>query len=305
MGKMSYIVIRRLALYKYAYALLSTLSLCGLAASPAVADSDAIRDFWFNGAEINHYELEQVRYGESHPGHVEFIFVTEPFLIEAQVKHEHGDEPSVDVLKLNALRTFNTDIYSYRTMTSTFSPLDIDSYPHALKSTTSVQDWCGQVFQQINRKDAGWNVQLYSYFQNEGDIDVTLPNVWLEDELWTRVRIAPESLPVGKFQLLPAALALRFNHLALEPLQAEGSLTVEGEHYIYTLNYEEIKRRLVIRFDTSFPHIIRSWEEHEPQAGLVTRAVLKDRVMNSYYWKQNSPEDRSKRKSLGLAPIAD
>lgn len=82
--------------------------------------ADTIRDFWFNGAEISRYELSQAQYGENHPGHVEFIFITEPFLIDKQVKHESGPGDSTDVLKLNALRTFNTGIYSYRTMNSNY-----------------------------------------------------------------------------------------------------------------------------------------------------------------------------------------
>ncbi|MFQ3270854.1 MAG: hypothetical protein ACI9A1_001173, partial [Lentimonas sp.] len=121
---------------------------------------DAVRNFWFNGAEINRYELSQSRYGEQHPGHAEFIFVTEPFLMHQQVKDERGIDPSTDVLKLNALRTFNTGIYSYRTMTSTFRPIDLLAYPHALKTTTSVQDWCGHAYQQINRTTTGWAVEL-------------------------------------------------------------------------------------------------------------------------------------------------
>ena len=91
--------------------------------------SNQVRNFWFAGAEINRYELSQMRYGESHPGHAEFIFVTEPFLTKPHVKNEYGGQPSTDVLKLNALRTFNTGIYSYRTMTSTFQPIDLDTYP--------------------------------------------------------------------------------------------------------------------------------------------------------------------------------
>ena len=129
---------------------------------PVIA-SDSIRDFWFSGAEINHYTLDQSRYGQQHPGHAEFIFVTEPFLTQQQVKNETGGQPSTDVLKLNTLRTFNTGIYSYRTMTSTFQPIDLARFPHALKTTTSVQDWCGQSFQQINRKHSQWQVELRSW----------------------------------------------------------------------------------------------------------------------------------------------
>ena len=91
--------------------------------------ADKIRDFWFNGAEISSFKLSQSRYGKNHPGHAELIFVTEPFLIGKQVKDESGKGDSTDVLKLNALTTFNTGLYSYRTMTSTFRPIDLKIPP--------------------------------------------------------------------------------------------------------------------------------------------------------------------------------
>ncbi|MDB4345730.1 hypothetical protein OAA45_00225 [bacterium] len=265
--------------------------------------SDQVRDFWFAGAEINRYELSQIRYGESHPGHAEFIFVTEPFLIKQQVKNESGGSPTTDLLKLNALRTFNTGIYPYRTMTSTFQPIDLEAYPQALKTNTSVQDWCGQVFQQFNKTDNGWRVELRSYFQRDGDQELKLPQVWLEDELWTRLRLDPKSLPTGNFQLVPGAILARFNLLPIQPLDAVANLENRGEQTSYIVCYPELRRKLIIRFDTMFPHIIREWEEHEP-AGITT-AVLTHRLMNSKYWSEKQLKDAAKRKSLGLDPVAN
>ena len=265
--------------------------------------SDQIRDFWFAGAEINRYELSQMRYGESHPGHAEFIFVTEPFLTDRQVKNETGGAPSTNVLKLNALRTFNTGIYPYRTMTSTFQPIDLETYPHALKTNTSVQDWCGQAFQQFNKTENGWNVELRSYFQGDADQNLELPDVWLEDELWTRLRLDPESLPTGKFQLVLGAILTRFNLLPIQPLDAVAALKNRGEQTSYIVRYPELERKLIIRFDTNFPHIIREWEEHEP-AG-ITKAVLTHRLMNSEYWSEKQRKDAVKRKALGLDPVAN
>jgi len=265
--------------------------------------SDQVRNFWFAGAEINRYELNQVRYGESHPGHAEFIFVTEPFLTKPQVKNEYGGQPSTEVLKLNALRTFNTGIYSYRTMTSTFQPIDLDTYPHALKTNTTVQDWCGQTFQQLNKSESGWRGELRSYFQKEGDEHFELEDFWIEDELWVRLRLDPESLPTGKFQLVPGAILARFDHLPIQPIGAVAALKNRGEQTSYIVRYPELERKLIIRFDTEFPHIIREWEEHEP-AG-ITKAVLTHRIMNSEYWSEKQRADAAKRKSLGLEPTAN
>ena len=192
--------------------LLSCMLTFSSSATLWASDNNSVRDFWYSGAEINRYKLNQTRYGHSHPGHVEFIFVTEPFLLQKQVKNETGNQPSTDVLKLNALRTFNTGIYSYRTMTSTFRPIDLTGFPHALKTTTSIQDWCGQTFQQINWKKSGWQVELRSYFEREGDQDYKLTECWLEDELWLLVRLDPGQLPTGTIDIIPGAVVTRFNH---------------------------------------------------------------------------------------------
>ena len=264
---------------------------------------DPVTNFWFNGAEINRYKLNQSRYDRLHPGHAEFIFVTEPFLTQQQVKNETGGEPSTTVLKLNALRTFNTGIYSYRTRTSTFKPIDLETFPHALKTTTSIQDWCGQVFQQINREESGWRVELRSYFEKEGDQNYDLEECWLEDELWLLIRLDPERLPTGSIQVIPGAITTLFSHYPIESYQATGELKQASKRSTYTLNYPELEKSLEIRFDSEFPHIIRSWKETSPQG--TTKAILSHRIMNSDYWLQRKPNHRALRKKLGLEPIAD
>ncbi len=265
--------------------------------------ADPVRDFWFNGAEISSFELSQSRYGKNHPGHAELIFVTEPFLTRKQVKNETGKPDSADVLKLNALTTFNTGIYSYRTMTSTFRPIDLAKFPHALKSTTSVQDWCGQAFQQYNLRKDGWSVQLRSYFEQEADKDFTLPSTYLEDELWITLRLDPKKLPTGKTEIIPGSIFTRFAHLEIVASTADATLVESGKSSIYTLTYPSLKRTLTITFDTAFPHIIRKWTETTSSG--TTTATLKKRLMNVAYWGMHNPEDADKRKELGLDPVAD
>lgn len=265
--------------------------------------ADPIRNFWFNGAELSSFELTQSRYGKKHPGHAELIFVTEPFLIGKQVKNESGKPNSTDVLKLNALTTYNTGIYSYRTMTSTFRPIDLEKFPHALKSNTSVQDWCGQTFQQYNFKNDGWSVQLRSYFEQEADKDFTLSPAYLEDELWITLRLDPEKLPTGEVEVIPGAIFSRYIHGDISASSAKAVLKKSDESSTYTLTYPSLNRTLVITFDTTFPHIIRKWTE--TTSSETTTAVLKKRLMNISYWGMNHPEDAEKRKKLGLDPVAN
>lgn len=267
--------------------------------------ADSVRDFWFSGAELNRYELSQIRYGEAHPGHAELVFVTEPFLTDKQVKNETGTGagPSTDVLKLNTMRTFNTGIYSYRTMSSTFQPIDLNDYPYALKSNTSVQEWCGQFFLQLNRSGDGWRGELRSYFQQDGDRDLLLGDALLEDAIWLKLRLAPEQLPTGPIEIIPGGLYARFNHAPPQIQQAVAERSVDGKLSLYRIHYSKIERTLEISYDSEFPHIIRGWKEVEP-AG-TTQAKLTHRIMNSEYWNQSKASDAHKRRELGLDPIAN
>ncbi len=279
------------------------LPLFVLLAATLAAAADPVRDFWFSGAEISSYKLSQSRYGKNHPGHAELIFVTEPFLTDKQVKNETGKPGSTDVLKLNSLTTFNTGIYSYRTMTSTFRPIDLDTYPQALKSTTSVQDWCGQAFEQFNFKNGGWKVEQRSYFENEADQDFNLPGAHLEDGLWITLRLDPTRLPQGETRVIPGTVYTRFFHQQAAPVKAVGKLVKSGDTSTYTLSYPSLKRTLTFHFDTAFPHIIRKWTE-ETSTGTTT-ATLEHRLMNVEYWKMHNPEDAHNRTRLGLEAVAD
>lgn len=267
--------------------------------------SERIESFWFAGAEISRFELSQSRYGETHPGHAEFIFVTEPFDLDQQVKSDTGGAGTTPVLKLNALRTFNTGIYSYRTMLSTFTPTGDLKRPRALKETLSVQDWCGQVFTQINRRDGDWKRRAFSYFQSEGDVEETIGagDAWLEEELFTAIRLNPASLPVGDFRAMPSQLSLRFAHRDPRIRDATASVKTEGGRFVYTVRYPESGRVLAITFDREFPHIIRGWSETDGASGHRTTAKLTHREMNVNYWRHNQPEDADMRDDLGLAPV--
>lgn len=265
--------------------------------------ADQVRDFWFNGAEVTSYTLSQSHYDQTHPGHAELIYVTEGFEIDKQVKDETGKGNSAYVLKLNALTTFNTGISSYRTMTSTFRPIDLNKFPHALKSTSTIQNWEGHSFQQFNFRDHGWSVQLRSYSGNIGDKDLTLPEAYLEDELWITLRLDPKSLPTGATEIVPGATFIRFNQLPVAAVKANAKLDLTGKTGTYTISYPSLGRALSIGFDKKFPHIIRAWTEITPKGQ--TSAVFKERLMNVEYWNMRKPADAQKREELGLDPLAN
>lgn len=285
--------------------ILALLLMCGatalLNAEVEAPPPQTIRDYWFNGAEISRFELTQARYGAEHPGNAVFVFVTEPFLLDQQVKDEGGSGDSVPVLKLNEQREFYTGIYPYRTMTSVFDPVESRPDSSVLKVTTSVQEWCGHVFMQWNRRPGALQATVLSYFEKEDGGRFQLPaNALLEDGLWTQVRLDPAQLPVGDFEMVPSSLYLRFAHRAPKLEKATGRLETEGDLWKYIVAYPELGRTLVISFRRAFPHVIEGWEESQRGMDAVTRARLTHRIEHQYYWQENQPKDRALRQKLGL-----
>ncbi len=263
----------------------------------------AFKDYWYSGqAEVNTYELEQARYGELRRGHAVLIFVTEPFLRDQQVKADLPLGNQLSVLKLNATKKYLTGIYPYSVMESTFSP--VSEKAHAIKSTFSVQEWCGQTYVQVNNRKR-YEVTSHSYFQSEGDREFVLDLTYLESDLWNRIRLAPEELPTGEITVVPSLEFTRLKHKKIQAYQARARLEEDSGEGVYTLEYPKLKRSLSIRFSSDFPHAIRSWEESYPdgygaESGiLTTRGSLK--VSKKLpYWQLNSNADLIYRDSIGL-----
>lgn len=283
--------------------LMGLLAVIGATAAPP--EAKRFGDYWYQGkAELTRYTLDQARYGETHRGEAVLIFVTEPFLPDKQVKLERGDpSKGVPVLKLNAVRKFFTGLYPYSLMTSTFTPVDFRKSP-TLKVASSSQEWCGMTFTQLNRRGARQEGLLRSYFEEEGDRAFGFPAAWLEDEIWTRIRLAPETLPTGAISIVPGLQYARLLHKPVRPEKARASIRSEGDESVYALAYDEIPRTLTIRFEKSFPWRIRSWEETTPGGFQgsplrTTKATATGSLMLDY-WNKHGNADARFRKELGI-----
>ena len=268
-------------------------------------------DYWYQGtAEINTYELQQARYGELHPGTASVIFVSEDFLTDKQVKNDNYSNPnSTPIIKTNLFRRFVTGIYDYSVMSSVFTPTKTDEQPHTLKVTTSMQDWCGQSFTQLNYDGGGeWNAQLRSYFEAEADQNLSIGADFLEDELFNRIRSGWQDLPTGEFRLIPSTAYLLMMHKPYADHPATLSLgdyagdDFSGENLkSYRVAYTGLSRTLNIVFDAAPPYVIRGWTETVSSRGkeLTSVATLTHQVQTPY-WSQNSVGDQPRREELGL-----
>lgn len=253
-------------------------------------------DYWYDStAEITSYNLSQSRYGELREGTAVTVFVTEDFDGEQQVKSDTRKDSNISMLKLNLTKKFNTGIYPYSIMTSVFNP--VKNTHHSLKVVTSVQEWCGQTYMQLNNREQ-FEIQANSYFQSEGDENIILEKAWLEDEIWNRIRLNPNELPIGKLNIIPSFEQIRFSHKAIKIYNAEGTFNKGELTSNYTLFYPELERKLTITFNNAFPHEIEKWQETHAN-NQVTSAVKIKRI-KSAYWSQNSNKFLVLRDSLGL-----
>lgn len=265
--------------------------------------SKEFNDYWYSGtAEITSFELEQSRYGEIHKGKSVLIYVTEDFNPEKQVKADQRSAKNIPVLKLNSTKKFYTGIYPYSVMTSTFFP--VGNNKHAIKVTSSMQEWCGHIFTQLNNREQ-FEVQSYSYFESESDQKFSIEKAILEDELWTKLRIDPTQLPTGTQQIVPAFEVLRMKHIPLKTYEANATLTASGETSTYTLDYPKLNRKLSINFNTSFPYDIVGWTEtstsgYGSNAKNLTTKASKIKQLKTAYWSKNSVKDSILRMELGL-----
>lgn len=265
--------------------------------------SEEFKAYWYSGeAEITSFELEQARYGEIRKGTAVHIFVTEPFLAEKQVKANYSSADNIPVLKLNSTKKYLTGIYPYSIMSSSFYP--VRGAGHALKISNSVQEWCGQVYTQLNNRDK-FNILSHSYFEGEADQHLSLEKSVLEDELWNMIRIQPESLPTGNFKAIPSLEFLRLSHNEIKTYEANAEKQATNGLVTYTLNFPELDRSLEIVYKEAFPFQIEEWTDrirsgYGSKAKTLSSHGKRIKSIKTPYWRKNSNKDVALRDILGL-----
>lgn len=268
--------------------------------------SEEFNRYWYSGeAEVTSFQLEQVRYGEIHSGKAVLVFVTEPFSKTKQVKTDNPGKGDVSVMKLNSTKKFNTGVYPYSMMTSTFVPIK-EKKPQALKVTTSSQEWCGHTFTQLNNRNGKFQIESRSYFESEGDQDLILGKTIIEDELWTQIRLNPEKLPIGDHEVLPSFFYLRLRHKPIKAYKANiRKQAITNNQISYEINYPDLNRKLKIISSDKFPYEILEWEESYgsgwgPNGKTMTTKASRIKTIKTDYWTKHSNADLPLRAELGL-----
>jgi hypothetical protein len=282
-----------------------------------VARGAAAQDFWKHWgdgrAELNGYRLVQPRYGSPRAGTAVYVFVTEDFSDSLRVKADPGKHAADDVfpvMKLNAVRDFQTGIYDYNVMTSTFLRV-APGWPLA-KVSFSSQEWCGHVWHQLIPRAGRLSGLFHSYFDGEADgtdsLELPAGGV-LEDALpvllrgWNGVYLKPgESRSVP---FLPSLLHARLEHKPLAWTKATvsrspGTSVVKVPAGAFSVYVYEVAvadgRRLSFAIEAQAPYrLVRQTGAHAEELLLLGSTRLA-------YWKLNKPGGEAYLKQLGLRP---
>ncbi len=298
----------------------SSRLLAGMGLAMWVASGVGADEFWAHWgdgkAELGGYRLIQPRYGAKRPGTAVLIFVSEDFSDSLRVKADPGKHPKSDtypVLKLNAVRDFQTGIYDYNVMTSVFARV-VPGWPVA-KVSFSSQEWCGHVYHQLLPRGDKIEEQFNSYFDGEADSRGSLPmpgDGVFEDALpillrgWGLAFLQPGEQRSVPF--LPSLLRARLDH---KPL-AWGKATIARARETSTVMVPAGKLQvvtwtvtqdggpvLIFQFEAAPPYRLVRWASDGGEEGQLLKSTRLP------YWKLNGPGGERALRDLGLpVPVA-
>jgi hypothetical protein len=289
-----------------------TVFLALLALAAAVHAQDFWKHWGDGKAELDGYLLTQPRYEAPRSGAAMCVFVTEDFSDSLRVKADPGKHPKSDVypvMKLNAIRHFQTGIYDYKVMTSSFLRVG-PGWPVA-KVSFSSQEWCEQVWHQLLPRGGRIQGVFHSYFDGEADgtEDLDLPKEGVfEDALPVILRgWNGEYLKAGESRgvpFLPSLMWVRLHHHPLAWTTATiaraaktSEVAVPGGRfaaYVYQVKVAN-GRTLTFAVEAKPPfRLVR-------QTGPDREELVLEGSTRLAYWKLNGPGGEKYLKQLGLS----
>jgi hypothetical protein len=277
------------------------------------ATAEQEQDFgawWHDGkAELDGYRLQISRYGQTRTGHAVMVYVTEPFSASKRVKvNDAGKNPddTIDVLKLNLVRDFQTGVYDYNTMVSTFVRTS-DFTP--VKVSFSSAEWCGHVYSELLFDPDAIRGSYTSYFEDEsGPFELKRPRGGItQDNLFILLRgLRTDFLEPGKSRTVDYLPGVLYSRLSHHPLQwtratiarAGDTQTVEVpagsfETSQYTVTTDD-GRTGTFFIEAAYPHRIVKWSLAPDVAGELSGSARLE------YWKLHNEGDEKYLDEIGL-----
>jgi hypothetical protein len=185
-------------------------AVAGAAAGP---NPFAASPLWDDGrAEIDAYEATIPRYGIPRSLTAYLIVVKEDFSRKQLVKADPDHEPAdlFTVLKLNQVINYQTGIYSYHQMESSF--FDRASMEMVKLSLTS-NEWCGNTYKEYTRHSGRAALHVRTYWDNQAEATYDLPvgpDVVFYDALPLWIRSLPQTPGTARsLRLVPTQIESR------------------------------------------------------------------------------------------------
>lgn len=189
----------------------------------------AFRQQWDDGAsEISFYETQRVRGGTMRRGTATSILKRANYSEDERVPIESAKGAPSDlfpVMQLSWIEPYTKGQEKCEEMTTSalaLAPVDGRVAGAETKVDFSLQSWEGQLFHQLLFDATGVRSHQYSYFESEGDEQITLPypgDGIAGDALWFWARhMAAPALRPGqqrRVMLLPSLRDARSQHRAL------------------------------------------------------------------------------------------
>lgn len=282
---------------------------CGRASSadrpgsgPAAPNAFAGSGLWDDGrAEISAYEATVKRYGIPRAFTAYLIVVKEDLSRKQLVKADPGHDPRdlFTVLKLNQVIDYQTGIYSYSQMASSFydrSSMDL------VKFSLTSSEWCGNSYKEYTRRDGRAALHVHTYWDGQADATYDLPvgeDVVFHDQMLLWIRSLPQSPGTARsLRLVPSQIESKGPRPELRP----ASLRAETEETIDTPAGSFKAMRWDLRtepgapgrdggavdsywLDRDFPHVLLGWTGPD---GSAYRLKWTQRLA---YWRLNRPGD--------------
>lgn len=252
-----------------------------------LAKDQAFQQYWNTGlSEVNTYEVTQTIDTSQKTRQAQLIFR----IVDFDTK-KHGQATSLNksesttVLKQNLIQKIDTGVYEYSLMNSTFTPTNYVVFPHALKVEYAKQNTQGQEYSQVDWQGQTFLYKRKSDFQPKAQQDTSVKTAWLEDEIWNRVRLSPQTLPDGEIEMIPSLEYLHTTNQKVEAISCKATLEEKTDSLSkqvlknYTIEYPEKHRKVSIQFEAQFPYKILNWESSFEQNGKVN--TMKARLVQS------------------------
>jgi len=214
-------------------------------------------DYWKNG------KIENIKYKLKEDS----ISIGEGILTFS-INYVEGVNKSDSIQTLHS--DFKGEIHqendNYSGMTSTYLPLNLTIRPHAVKVLNSVQEPAGNSFIALLQIPKYYEIVAKNTFKEKTKAHFVLERKNLEDELWAKIRMNPDDLPLGDIEMIPSFAYWQSVRKSPNIYEAKAELKeyMEKEFKgkklkIYSLDYLDLKRKLSIVFEAEFPFEIVGW----------------------------------------------